>query len=145
MSKQREIFAKTPRLSARDYVTMGVGGAAMVGVGLLLATPPAAPAPSATAPAVRLASTDSPLPLAPQDPWWLLDGDNSLVGSAGSPTTNALTAASTGLNILTPIGPGGWLIGERPRRPRRLRRVGLQRRHRRLRGVRPWDWDSHSR
>ena len=89
MSKQREIFAKTPRLSARDYVTMGVGGAAMVGVGLLLATPPAAPAPSATAPAVRLASTDSPLPLAPQDPWWLLDGDNSLVGSAGSPTTNA--------------------------------------------------------
>ena len=84
----------------------------MVGVGVLLASPPAMPAQSPAAPAGRLLSTESPLPLAPQDPWWLLDGGNALIGSAGSPTTNALAAASSGFNILTPIGPGGWLIGD---------------------------------
>ena len=115
MSKHRNNTSRSSRMSACQYVTTGVGGAAMVGVGVLLAAPPGAVAPTPAAPAVQLASTDSPLPLDAQDPWWLLDGHNPLIGSAGSPTTNALAAASldVGAVQLRPIiGPGGWLIGD---------------------------------
>ena len=63
MSKHRKTESRAPRMSARQYVTTGVGGAAMFGVGLLLATPPGAPAPFTAD--VQLASTERMLPLAP--------------------------------------------------------------------------------
>ena len=112
MSQHRNA-GRTPRMSARQYMTTAFGGAAMLGVGVLLASSPGAPAP--TTAAVELASTDLPLPLGPQEPWWLFDSANPLIGSAASPTTNALAAASrdVGTSKLRPIiGPGGWLIGD---------------------------------
>src|SRR5262245_32473689 len=82
-------------------------GAPDVGVGT-----PGSPAP-ATAPAVALASFDSvlgPKPLAPgTEPWWLDEGGH-LIGPAASAAPTRLLIA--GIDILTPIGPGGWLIGD---------------------------------
>ena len=112
MSQHRNA-GRTPRMSARQYMTTAFGGAAILGVGVLLASSPGAPAP--TTAAVELASTDLPLPLGPQEPWWLFDSANPLIGSAASPTTNALAAVSrdVGTSKLRPIiGPGGWLIGD---------------------------------
>jgi len=62
MSQHRNA-GRTPRMSARQYMTTAFGGAAMLGVGVLLASSPGAPAP--TTAAVELASTDLPLPLGP--------------------------------------------------------------------------------
>jgi hypothetical protein len=45
MSQHRKT-GRTARVSARQYVTTGVGGAAVVGVGVLLAAPPGAVVPS---------------------------------------------------------------------------------------------------
>ena len=86
----------------------------MVGIGVLLAAPPGAPAP--TIPAIQLASTGSALPLSPatdDELWWLGDG-GSLFGSSGfaTPTPTALAAASLFPGLPPIIGPGGWLIGD---------------------------------
>ena len=83
----------------------------MVGLGVLLAYPPGAPAP--TTRDVQLTSTGFAFPLAPSDPLgWLGDGNGSdLFGLSGftTPTLTALTPTA----LLQPIvGPGGWLIGD---------------------------------
>ena len=78
----------------------------MVGAGVLLATPPPGE-PATTSIAVRLVSTDAPLPLGTPAPWWLSAGTNNLFGSASSPTPHALAAAQS----QPMIGPGGLLIG----------------------------------
>jgi hypothetical protein len=76
--------SRTPRMSARHYVTVGVGGAAMVGVGVLLASPPGVPGPVTAA--VRSASVDAVVPLAPPggDSCGTVIGcdSNSLIGLA---------------------------------------------------------------
>ena len=61
MSEHRKTRSHAPRMAARQYVTTGVTGAAMVGIGVLLAAPPGAPAP--TTAEVKLASTGSMFPL----------------------------------------------------------------------------------
>jgi hypothetical protein len=116
---------RTTRTSARDYVATGVGGAALVGVGLLLATSPDEPEPTPANPAVQLTSFGSvltPPPLSPAtDYWWLGDGGSGLVGTSMNFTPTALAAAVNDVtvfndfaafNIFNPIGPGGWLIGD---------------------------------
>ena len=93
------------RISARECVGTGLGGAALFGIGMLLATPSGAPAPTVAAPAVQLTSVDSllaPAPLSPEQ-WWLRDGDN-LIGAA------AVNSAG-GFNLFKPIGTGGWFYG----------------------------------
>src|SRR5690349_1180280 len=95
----RSKIRRTPRMSARQYVATGVGGAAMVGVGVLLAAPPGAPAPT---PAVQLASFGSPLdpaPLAPATDWWLDENGGAVVGAGFNPTPNALAAAISGISF----------------------------------------------
>jgi hypothetical protein len=105
VSKHRKTRSRVPLMWARQNVTTGVGGAAVVGVGLLLAAPPGAPAP-ATAD-VQLAFTD--FALRPVDCAVLVcdaSGGTGLNGSAPTPTALAVAA-------LPPmIGPGGWLIGD---------------------------------
>ena len=78
----------------------------MVGIGVLVAAPPSAPAPMTAT--IRLVSTDTALvPLAPASDdvdWWLLDG----VGAGDGGTSQALAVP-----VFQPIiGPGGWLIGD---------------------------------
>ncbi len=95
---------RTPQVSARQFVATGVGGAAMIGVGLLLASPPGTPPPAASTAAVQLASFDSllaPPPLSPAsaNDWWLTE-DSSLVGpGASAPTPTALAAAISGISF----------------------------------------------
>ncbi|MGE2688682.1 hypothetical protein ACQI4D_02330, partial [Mycolicibacterium pulveris] len=98
-------------------MTTGMGGAAMVGVGLLLAAAPDAPAPSA--PAVQLASFDSLLASPPLSPttewWWWYEGGRGSVRADSNPAENTFAAAlggAAGFNIFNPIGRGGWLIGD---------------------------------
>jgi hypothetical protein len=77
-TNRRLNHARPRRMSAHQYVTVGVSGAAMIGIGMLLATPPA--------------SADSALaPQSPQiiEPWWLT-GDSSNQKVAATPTPNAL-------------------------------------------------------
>jgi hypothetical protein len=120
MSKHHEI-GRTPRVSARQYITTGISGAALVGVGVLLATDPGAP--TEATPEVQLASFGSllaPQPLTPSTttPWWWLGGGGTDNGGGGlfgaSIVPTALVAeigGGTGFNIFSPIGQGGWLIG----------------------------------
>src|SRR5262245_16073046 len=95
MSKHRKTNSRTPRTSARTYVTTGVGGAAMVGVGAFLASPPGAPPPVTASPAVHLGSFDSllaPASPATDDLWWWPDGGGDLIGSSfATPTLNLIS------------------------------------------------------
>jgi hypothetical protein len=115
-------LGRTPRVSARQYMTTGVSGAALIGVGVLLSAHPGAPTESTRA--VQLASFGSlwaPPPLSPSTttPRWSIDGGGGgLFGDSITPnsfTPNALVAevgGGAGFNIFNPIGPGGWLIGD---------------------------------
>src|SRR5689334_3917325 len=99
MSKHRKTI-HSPRMSARQYVATTVGGAAMVGVGILLASPPGASGPVTASPEVQLASfgsTLAPVPLDAADPAWWLNEGGDLFG-AGAATPNALAAALSGIN-----------------------------------------------
>ena len=120
MSKHRDTRRAAPHVTPRQYITTGLGGAAMLGVGVLLAAPPGAPAPTTATPAVRLASFDSvlaPAPLAPSScAFGLADcgSTESLVGPAlAIENANILPFGPSFLNI---IGPGGWLIVSVPNR-----------------------------
>ena len=64
MSEHRKTRSHAPRMAARQYVTTGVTGAAMVGIGVLLAAPPGAPAPT-TAEVEARHPTESMFPLSP--------------------------------------------------------------------------------
>ncbi len=64
----------------------------MVGIAAFIGSPPGAPAPTIVD--VQLVSTGSPLPLGPVNEWWLLDGNDSLIGSATTPTLAALASRS---------------------------------------------------
>jgi hypothetical protein len=84
MSKHREI-GRTPRTSARQYMATGISGAALIGVGVLLAAHPGTPTDAA--PEVQLASFGSafaPPPLSPSTttPSWLNGGGTG--GSTGA-------------------------------------------------------------
>ena len=118
MAKHRKTKTRARRQQARQYVTTGVGGAAMFGVGVLLATAPDAPPAGTPAPEVTLVSFESVLP--PQSPaandvWWLEeDGNgltgNGLIGSAAGATIEGFTIF--GYDPFVPFGPGGWLLGD---------------------------------
>ena len=85
----------------------------MVGIGVLLAAPPGAPAPVTVE--VQLASTESMFPLGPPDCLTNVEACGVVIGPSGSPAPTALAAASldVGTLQLPPIiGPGGWLIGD---------------------------------
>ncbi len=79
----------------------------MVGVGLLLAAPPGAPAPITAD--VQLASTERILPLGPVDPDCLPTGAGC-GGALFGP--GVFTAAAAAPAVPPMIGPGGWLIGD---------------------------------
>ncbi|TFV61171.1 hypothetical protein E4P42_03100, partial [Mycobacterium sp. PS03-16] len=118
MSRHRK-SRRQARISARQCVTAGVGGAAMVGVGLFVASPQT-PAGAATH-AVELTSFGSTMAPAPTAPewWWLENQSNgrSLIGAGSDLNADALAIALPGqlgsdpFSIFRPIGPGGWLIG----------------------------------
>src|SRR5690349_20006258 len=109
LSKNCKTESRAPRMSARQYVATGVTGAAMVGIGVLLAAPPGAPTPATMD--VKLVNTESALPQSPPDPFWLLDGNGGTPTSSGTPTPSALAAALGG-GLRPIVGPGGWLIGD---------------------------------
>src|SRR5262245_1883433 len=110
MSKHRKT-KRTPRTSA--YVTTGVGGAAMLGVGVLLTTAPGAPAPPTASPDVQLASFDSLLAPAPQDtttePWWLDEDGRGAVGASVNTTFTTVTINGISFPSLPIIG---FFIGD---------------------------------
>ena len=87
----------------------------MVGIGVLLAAPPGAPAPTTVE--VKLASTESMFPLAPPDEClFSTKGCGGPIGSGGStPTPLAAASLDVGtlqLEGLPPlIGTGGFLFG----------------------------------
>ena len=113
MYNHRKTTSRVPGMSARQYVTTGVTGAAMVGIGVLLAAPPGAPAP--TTAEVKLASTESMFPLAPLEN--CLFSPKGCSGPGGStPTPLAAASLDVGalqLGGLPPlIGPGGFLFGD---------------------------------
>src|SRR6478735_6602485 len=99
-------------MSGCQYVTTGVTGAAMVGLGVLLAVPPGTPAP--TTAEVQLTSTESMFPLAPLDCAPAQAGCVDAVGD-DSPAPTALGASlgvETSAIFFGAIGSGGWLIGD---------------------------------
>ena len=103
---------RTTGMSARQFLTAGMGSAAVVGAGLLSAGLLDDPATATAAPEVQLMSTESEL-----SEWWLLNAQRS--GGNDSANSNALfgpsalaaTSANGNFNLFRPIGPGGWLIG----------------------------------
>ena len=106
MYNHRKTTSRAPGMSARQYVTTGVTGAAMFGIGVLLAAPPGAPAP--TIAEVKLASTESMFPLSPLDEC-LLTTEGCGPGGA-TPTALALDVGT--LQTFSLIGPGGFLFGD---------------------------------
>ena len=120
VSKQSKNTSRAYKMSARQYLSAGVTGAAMVGAGALLIAAPGAPAP--TTAQVKLASTGFALPQAPADcllnpaSCAPLGGLGGLIGDAGSLTTLASAFAIPGVDtnaiFFGAIGSGGWLIGD---------------------------------
>src|SRR6185503_11720576 len=113
LSIHRKSKSGGPRMSAREYVATGVTGAAMVGIGLLLAAPPGAPAPVIAD--VQLVNTERMLPLGPQDCLLTAEGcgGGGLFGSGGSVMATPTALAAAIQNPFPPLfGPGGFLIGD---------------------------------
>ena len=94
-----------PRTSARQYLATGIGGAALVGIGVLLASPPGTPTPLKT---MTVAAGDVQL----------VNGEDCVAGEAGcdagfgSAGADPLALQLPALAIRPIIGPGGWLIGD---------------------------------
>ena len=110
VSKHRKTRSRGSGMSARQYVTTGVTGAAMVGIGVLLAAPPGAPAP--TTAAIQLASTESVLPLSPLDCLLGLEGCAGLRTGRAAPPRRRPLALGAALGLPPIIGPGGFLFGD---------------------------------
>ena len=107
MSKHSKPRSRTPGMAARQYVSAGVTAAAMVGIGVLLATAPGAPAP--TTAEVKLASTEYPA-----RPARLLVRPCKLRWSDRLGGLAHAYGAGRGVadGPLAIIGPGGFLIGD---------------------------------
>ncbi|WP_179474151.1 hypothetical protein [Mycolicibacterium vinylchloridicum] len=111
MSKHRKT-QRTPRISARRFAATGVGGAAVVGVAVLLAVPPGGPTHTVAARDVQLTSFGSPLtppPLAPTTNWWLYEPGSGLVGAGVNPTAAMARISSAAIPSLPIIG---FFIGD---------------------------------
>ena len=67
---------------ARPIASTGLAGAAMVGIGFLLAAPPGAPGPINTS--IQLTTFDVPLAPATGDQWWM-----DLFGGGAAPAAAA--------------------------------------------------------
>ena len=120
MPKKRQ----TKSRSARSCIGTGLGGAAMVGVGALVAAAAGESDLITVAPPVALASFDSILaphaPADPIEPWWL-GGDSGNPGGNTTPTPTALAAAVALPEPGQPMfGTNGWLIGDGAGCPRGL-------------------------
>lgn len=86
--------------SAVTCLSAGVPGAAVLVLGIVLASPPGEPARDIRGPEITLASVDSSLiPRTPVEFWWLDDGRDTIGRSAAAPTALSVVGVQPHLEL----------------------------------------------